>query len=715
MKNHRILGSSLLVVFLAILLALGACQNPIAEAAQAIKAAAASPTASITTPSGADLASGAGLDLGSVGLSATKDLSLTITNSGKTALVIDPLGTSLSLGAGTEPGAITIVSLPTSIEPGASASVILRLTRQASSGTKTATLVLKTNDVSHPDITLKVSGVSLDGMAKDITAFSFADINAPGVISGTGITIFVPDDGTQVAMRSPVFEHTGSKIAVDGIDQTSGDATSPQDFTSPVTYRVTSLDGLSYKDYVVTVVRNPKAPTLVPHDRTIEASWTAVPNASGYQVWYYAGTDPAKAAKFGPSVTSGTTASITGLTNGVSYTVWIKAEYGNGSVSGLGLASAPATVNIKYFGWLFGGDSTGVKRYSLSVTDGSITGGGTLVSNDLSSNGGIVAMAVDRARGLLFFGYRKSNNTNDPFMVQSAKIDPRTGSLTEGTSFETNWTHLYSLTLSPDGKHLYAANGYITGGELRYWDVDQTTGVLSNQRSAPTKDRSGSSYDARWYMGMAAHPSRNVLYVVGYSYAPYSPGINYFSIDPSTGNLTFEGHLATGDYPMDVAVAPNSNRLVVSFQATASTATCAVASYPLDSSGFPLLANHDETPLDSPAKADWATVVVAPVAGSSSNDHVFVLDNWTAQYVRDLAVTPEGLSYKGGQTSTGSQTKDADIVALPTGSASYLYKANIAGSIFKFTLGSVEGSLTGQTDTAYGGGTAALRGLFLPW
>jgi hypothetical protein len=69
----------------------------------------------------------------------------------------------------------------------------------------------------------------------------------------------------------------------------------------------------------------PGAPQVVAADQQLAVSWSAVAGASVYQVWYGTGSDPASAAQFGADV-SGTTAAITGLTNGVTYYVWIKAK-----------------------------------------------------------------------------------------------------------------------------------------------------------------------------------------------------------------------------------------------------------------------------------------------------------------------------------------------------------------------------------------------------
>jgi hypothetical protein len=75
---------------------------------------------------------------------------------------------------------------------------------------------------------------------KDITSFRIGELE--GVISGQTITVTVPY-GTDLTSLTPVIEFTGKSIS-----PASGTA---QDFSNPVTYRVTADDG-SVRDYTVT-------------------------------------------------------------------------------------------------------------------------------------------------------------------------------------------------------------------------------------------------------------------------------------------------------------------------------------------------------------------------------------------------------------------------------------------------------------------------------
>lgn len=74
-------------------------------------------------------------------------------------------------------------------------------------------------------------------------------------IDGSTIAAAVPF-GTDVTALVATFSTTGQNVAVGGTTQVSD--TTPDDFTSPVTYAVTAGDG-STRDYTVTVTIAPSA------------------------------------------------------------------------------------------------------------------------------------------------------------------------------------------------------------------------------------------------------------------------------------------------------------------------------------------------------------------------------------------------------------------------------------------------------------------------
>jgi hypothetical protein len=74
----------------------------------------------------------------------------------------------------------------------------------------------------------------------------------------------------------------------------------------------------------------PATPTAAAADSQLTVSWAAVAYATAYEVWYGTANNSAAAGQFGGDVTTGTSVVITGLTNGTTYYVWVKAKNGVG-------------------------------------------------------------------------------------------------------------------------------------------------------------------------------------------------------------------------------------------------------------------------------------------------------------------------------------------------------------------------------------------------
>jgi uncharacterized protein (TIGR02145 family)/uncharacterized repeat protein (TIGR02543 family) len=105
--------------------------------------------------------------------------------------------------------------------------------------------------------------------AKALTSFSFASPAATGTIteSSKTVTVSVPF-GTDVTALVATFVSTGASVKVGAVVQTSG--TTPNNFTSPITYTVVAGDG-STQAYVVTVTIGANAAIIIatqPQDQT---------------------------------------------------------------------------------------------------------------------------------------------------------------------------------------------------------------------------------------------------------------------------------------------------------------------------------------------------------------------------------------------------------------------------------------------------------------
>jgi hypothetical protein len=90
----------------------------------------------------------------------------------------------------------------------------------------------------------------------------------------------------------------------------------------------------------------PQIPALIAGSGQITVSWLAVEGAVSYEVWMGTIIDPVAAEKYGNDVSS-LSAVITGLTNGVTYYVWIKAKNNAGTSGFSPIASGmPQEIDI---------------------------------------------------------------------------------------------------------------------------------------------------------------------------------------------------------------------------------------------------------------------------------------------------------------------------------------------------------------------------------
>jgi hypothetical protein len=164
--------------------------------------------------------------------------------------------------------------------------------------------------------------------AKQLTAYAFLSASNAGLgadvtatINGTTIAATVPS-GTNVTALVATFATTGTSVKVGATAQVSG--TTANNFSSPVTYRVTAADG-STQDYTVTVTVAPntaKAITaysfLSVNNAGLGANVTATINGTAIAATVPFGTNitalVATFATTGTSVTVGGTAQVSGTT-----------------------------------------------------------------------------------------------------------------------------------------------------------------------------------------------------------------------------------------------------------------------------------------------------------------------------------------------------------------------------------------------------------------
>jgi hypothetical protein len=106
----------------------------------------------------------------------------------------------------------------------------------------------------------------------------------------------------------------------------------------------------------------PGTPLITAGDEELTVTWTGIADADAYEVWKGTVNNSSGAEKY--SDIPGTSVTITGLTNGTRYYVWIKAKKGATTGSFTPVASAvpyrpPEIINIGYTGaWTLQGDGS---------------------------------------------------------------------------------------------------------------------------------------------------------------------------------------------------------------------------------------------------------------------------------------------------------------------------------------------------------------------
>jgi hypothetical protein len=164
----------------------------------------------------------------------------TINESAKTAVVSLPFGTDVTALVA------TFASTGASVKVGSTAQTSGTTANNFTSPV-TYTVVAADGSTQAYVVTVTVG----QNTAKALTGFSFTNPAASGTITESSKTVAVSVPfGTDVTALVATFVSTGASVKVGTVVQTSG--TTPNNFTSPVTYTVVAADG-STQAYVVTV------------------------------------------------------------------------------------------------------------------------------------------------------------------------------------------------------------------------------------------------------------------------------------------------------------------------------------------------------------------------------------------------------------------------------------------------------------------------------
>jgi 6-phosphogluconolactonase len=255
-----------------------------------------------------------------------------------------------------------------------------------------------------------------------------------------------------------------------------------------------------------------------------------------------------------------------------------------GSSGGGGVISTPVPVAAKAQLAYVGGNNGVIYGFTVSST-----GMWTPTSPaNVTATDNFGAMAIDPLGKFLFFAGFLAGN------VTSYSITPGTGTLTvAGTAPASNSNNRpESMTIDPSGRFVYVSN---TGlNTVSTFVVNRTTGALTAAADTVLPNSPGNSAGSS-PIGIVTDPTGKFLYVAEYTYVvcysidqtsgvltplatPTVPGTDYFtlrldptgkyiygtsgrsnsvslySINASTGALTFSGNTATGNGATDIGL-----------------------------------------------------------------------------------------------------------------------------------------------------------------
>ena len=347
-------GFGSVLVLLVALPVLVACANPIAEAAEAIRTDAASSRIAVTQFDATTLSSGGTLDCGQAVYGSFVEISLTVKNEGKSALVLDMNSISLTMGMGTESGSFAVSTSPSpSIATGSSSIMVLRFA-PSTEGAKKATLSIATNDTNNSifRIVLEGTGSSILMSAKvDSATTSTASISA-NVELASGLS-FTESGICWGSVADPTIEGglKLSRMAVGSFQELiTGLSAGTMYYVRPYITR----EGLTlYGPQIsfITLPDAPDAPTVSvlanpSGSGKLALAWNAVTGASIYDIFYNA-TDSFPSGQT-PLSTTGTTYTVPGLTDFATCYFWLKARNVSGSSSAS--SSAPGAPGVRVTG-----------------------------------------------------------------------------------------------------------------------------------------------------------------------------------------------------------------------------------------------------------------------------------------------------------------------------------------------------------------------------
>lgn len=309
---------------------------------------------------------------------------------------------------------------------------------------------------------------------------------------------------------------------------------------------------------------------------------------------------------------------------------------------------------------------------NCSVTNGSGTAG-TAPSS--------ITVACSAVSG---FAYVTNQNSNT---VSAYTIDGTTGALTSIGTFGTG-TNPRFVTVDPTGKFVYVVNSY-SDCNVSAFSINSLTGLLTSVGTyvGSVSYLPGGTVSQTYPESVTVDPSGKFAYVTNYS----SSNVDAFTINSTTGALTFIGAIATGSGPHSVAVDPTGKFAYVAYGVNVSGG---VSAFTINTTTGALTGNG------TIAAGVWATGISIDPTGqfayavSSTSIFAYTINGTTG------ALTSNGTYVAGANLS--------DFTIDPTGKFAYVTDQN-SSTVSAYTINGTTGALTSAGSLGTGAANRLIR------
>jgi DNA-binding beta-propeller fold protein YncE len=345
----------------------------------------------------------------------------------------------------------------------------------------------------------------------------------------------------------------------------------------------------------------------------------------------------------------------------------------NAQISASDIAAA-GTAAVTVFNPAPGGGSSNTSTFT--ITTGGV--GPQSIAVDPTPTGKF-AYVANRGCGDSAFG-NVSMYTINPTTGALATIEPPVASHDEGGR---------AVTVDPSGKFAYVANWGEgdTAGSVSAYTINATTRALT---STETIYGGSAGLCAPW--SVVVDPSGKFAYVANEG-CPAPTNVSMFTINTTTGALTFIGTIAAGGRAISVVVDPKGKFAYVASRSNPPGSAGNVSMYAINTATGALTSIGTIA-----AGTDPISVAVDPtgkfayVTNSGSND--------VSMYTINTAT--------GDLTSIGTTTGGSGAIAIhPSGK--FVYVSNSAGSVSVYTINAATGTLTSIGTTGTAGSSIAIH------